>query len=230
MSDNQNIPIKRPSVTVPDFISQAATSQKTETKYPTETIKLPTAGFFYDISHSLSSGEVEIKQMTAKEEDLLANQNLIKSGKVLDKLIESLLVDKSINVDGILVSDKNAILVGIRRLAYGDDYHVSVTCPTCGGQNKIKIDLSKLENKPFNFDGLKKGQNAFNTTLPSGLKITYKLLNQTDENAIDGEINSLKKLSKESSSEITTRLKHIIISINGNDDAIFIRKFIKNSG
>lgn len=229
MAENETIPIKqRPTVAVPDFVAQAAINQqsKPEEKYPTEVVPLPTRGWFYPEGHPLSSGEIVIKQMTAKEEDILANPDLIKKGKVLDKLLESLVVDKSVKLNDILVPDKNAIFVAIRRLAYGDDYPVSVTCPQCSSQNKIKINLAALDFKPFDFDNHPKGINSFSFTTPGGTELTYKLLCQTDESNIEAELTQARRSSKENSSDLTTRLKYIITSVNGNNDRGAIRKFV----
>jgi len=229
MSDPNQIPVRRPVVNVPDFVlkAQSDASQPKE-KYPSETIPLPTKGWFYPEGHTLSSGEIEIKQMTAKEEDILANQELIKKGKVLDKLLESVIVNKSINTSDILVPDKNAIFIAIRRLAYGDEYNVSVTCPQCTFNNKVKINLADLSYKSFDFDNFPKGQNNFSFKLPvSGITITYKLLNQIDERSIDAELDQIKKISKENTAEITTRMKYVITSIDGNVDRSGVRKFVE---
>jgi hypothetical protein len=225
---DETIPIKRPTIAIPDFVANAAiaASQKQEVKYPTEVVPLPTKGWFYPDGHILSSGEIEIKQMTAKEEDILANQELIKKGKVLDKLLDSLVVNKEIKTADILIPDKNAIFVAIRRLAYGDDYPVVITCPQCNAQNKVKINLAELNSKPFNFDEYPKGQNSFAFKTPSGIELTYKLLCQTDESNIEVELAQLKRLSKDSSSDLTTRLKFLITSVNGNSDKAAIRKFV----
>ena len=219
-------------VNVPDFVAKAATDvpQPKDIKYPTEIIPLPTKGWFYPESSILSSGEIEIKQMTAREEDLLANQELIKKGKVLDKLLESVIVNKAIKLDDVLVPDKNAIFIAMRRLAYGDDYHVSVTCPNpqCGKQNKIKINLSELAYKPFDFDTHPKGENNFTFKLPhSGVTITYKLMHKIDEQAIDAELAHIKKLSKDNTGELTTRLKYLLTSVDNNTDRSYIRKFVE---
>ncbi len=230
MSDNQTIPLKRP-VNVPDFVLKQQTDvpQPKDTKYPSEVIPLPTKGWFYPEGHPLSSGEIEIKQMTAREEDLLANQELIKKGKVLDKLMEALIVNKSVRIEDILIPDKNAIFIAIRRLAYGDDYNVSVTCPACSFQNKVNINLGKLAYKQFDFDKHPKGQNEFTFKLPiSGITVTYKLLNQYDEQSIDAELAQLKRLSKDNTAELTTRLKYLISSVDGNTDRVFIRRFIED--
>jgi len=199
----------------------------TENKYPTDVIPLPTKGWFYPEGHPLASGEIELKQMSAKEEDILANSQLRKNGKFLEKLLESLIVNKSIKQEDILVPDKNAIFISIRRLAYGDEYPVSITCPSCMEVNKVNINLSTVENKPFDFSQYTKGENAFTYKLPnSGIVVTYKLLNQIDEQNVEAELNSMKKLNKEVSREYTTRLKYLITSLDGNSDKGAIRKFI----
>ena len=91
-------------------------------KFPTEVVELPSKGYFYPEGHPLASGKVEVKYMTAKEEDILTSQNLIEQGIVIDKLLESLVIDKKININDMLVGDKNAIMVASRVLGYGKDY------------------------------------------------------------------------------------------------------------
>lgn len=230
MTENNNqIPIRRPTVNVPDFVTKVVSdTPQPKEKYPTETIPLPTKGWFYPETSPLSSGQIELKQMTAKEEDLLANQELIKTGKVLDKLIESLIVNKSIRTEEILIPDKNAIFISIRRLAYGDDYPVSITCPSCNGINKVNINLANMENRKFDFDKYPKGVNSFSFKLPySGVVVTYKLMNQNDETSIDAELAQLRKISKENTAELTTRLKYFITSVDGNTDRATIRRFVE---
>jgi len=231
MTDNNNqIPIRRSTVNVPDFVAKAASDvpQPKDIKYPSEVIPLPTKGWFYSETSPLASGEIELKQMTAKEEDLLANQELIKKGKVLDKLIESLIVNKAIRIEEILIPDKNAIFISIRRLAYGDDYPVSITCPSCTTINKISINLANLLYRTFDFEKYPRGQNNFTFKLPnSGVTVTYKLLNQNDEQSIDAELAQIKKISKENTAELTTRLKYFLTSVDGNVDRATIRRFVE---
>lgn len=226
------IPIRKTSTQgqiVPEFAARAQSDTpqpKPETKYPSETIPLPTKGWFYPEGNPLSKGEIELKQMTAKEEDILANQELIKKGRVLDKLLESVVVDKSISLNDILIPDKNAIFISIRRLAYGDEYPISVTCPQCSKANKITINLADLAFRPFNFDAYPKGFNNFTFKLPSGTTVTYKLLNQIDEASIEAELGQLKKTTKEATGELTTRLKYVLTSVESNSDRGAIRKFV----
>lgn len=199
-----------------------------KSKYPTEVVALPSKGWFYPETHPLSSGTIELKMVTAKEEDILTSQNLIKKGIVLQKLISSLIIDKRIKPEDILLCDMNGIFVAIRRLAYGDQYGpLKVKCSSCGEESEQTVDLSKVGIKPFNFDQYQKGQNLFTFDLPfSKRTVGYKILSQKEDEAIETEIKSVAKVNKERSAEITTRLKHMIQTLDGDDDKIEIRKFV----
>ena len=192
-------------------------------KFPTEFVDLPSKGHFYIDGHPLSSGKVELKYMTAKEEDILTSQNLIKQGKVIDVLLQSLIVDKKIKLDDLLIGDKNAIMVAARILGYGKKYQFNYY----GVEQEV--DLTTLE--PFNIDVKKftKGQNKFDYTLPNSERtIEFKLLTGMDEKRIDAEIKAREKLTKEQSSELTTRLKHMILSVDGKTEKSYINNFVDN--
>jgi hypothetical protein len=161
--------------------------------------------------------------MTAKEEDILTNQAYIQKGTVLDKLLESLIVTKGINVKDLIVGDKNALFVAARVLGYGKDYSFNYN------GEEITVDLSVLENKPFDESQIIKGVNEFSYTLPhSKNQITYKLLTGHDESNIDKEIEGLRKINKDFSPELSTRLKYMITSVEGNRDFKSIREFVDN--
>jgi hypothetical protein len=216
------------SITRPNGSSQPQ-SQKIDTKFPTEVINLPSKGWFYPLESPLSSGTLELKMMTAKEEDILTSRNLIQKNIVLDKLLESVIIDKSIVADDMFVCDRNAAFYAIRRLAYGDEYNANMTCPRCGKETSITIDLGKLDNRPFDFEKFPKGVNNFEFQLPfSNVIVTYKLLTKKDETAIEQELTGLAKLSKDFTREITTRLSHIITSVDGSNERIAIRKFVND--
>ena len=129
-------------------------------------IDLPSEGFFYDQNSPLASGQLELKYMTAKEEDILTSQNLIKKGVVLDKLFESVVVQTDVNIDDIVVGDKNAILLATRILGYGADYKVDVTDPFTGENQTVTIDLSKIQIKEVDFSKLS-ADNRYEFTLPT---------------------------------------------------------------
>ena len=193
-----------------------------EFKLPTEEVELPSKGKLYSKDNPLSSGKVEMKYMTAKEEDILTNQNYISKGVVIDKLLQSLIVNKDINYNDLLIGDKNALMVAARILSYGKDYEF-----TWDGQQQT-VDLSTLQNKPLNEDLYKPGENNFSFTLPhTDNQITFKLLTHGDDKKIDAEIKGLKKIDKQGTHEVTTRLAHMITSINGSEEKKDIREFVK---
>lgn len=187
---------------------------------PTETIELPSKGLLYPEDSPLASGKIEMKYMTAKEEDILTNVNYIKQGVVIDKLLESLIVTK-INYGDLLVSDKEAIMIAARILSYGKDYPVNIY-----GQDQV-IDLTTIQNKDIDESLYKKGINEFEFILPhTNNTITFKLLTHADEKAVQQEVKGLQKIHKDNIAESTTKLKRIITSVNGIRETKDIREFI----
>ena len=194
-----------------------------EFKFPTEEVELPSKGLLYPEGHPLKSGKIEIKYMTAKEEDILSNQSYIQKGVVLDKLLESVIINKEIKLKDLLIGDKNAVLIATRILGYGKNYSFNY-----GGERK-DIDLTELDNKPFDESYVIDGKNEFAFTLPhSNTSITFKVLDGHDEAKIEAELKGLRKLQKDNVPELTTRLKHIITSVNGEEDNKSIREFVDN--
>jgi hypothetical protein len=190
-----------------------------EFKVPTETVKLPSKGLLYPKESPLSKGEVEMKYMTAKEEDILTNANYIRNNTVIDKLLQSMIVTP-IDYNELLVGDKNAILIAARVLGYGKDYNVFY------GNENHTVDLSQLEDKKVDYTLFESGINDFSFTLPqTGNTVTFKLLTHSDEQKIDAEIKGLQKVNPNATTDVTTRLKYIITSINGNRDTKAIREF-----
>ena len=193
-----------------------------EFKFPTEMVELPSKGFFYPTDHPLKEGKLEMKYMTAKEEDILANANYIQQGIVLDKLLESLIVSPKFNLEDLLVGDKNALLVAARILGYGSNYTVSY------GKKTQTIDLSKLENINDDFTNLTEGVNEFSYVMPAtSTPITFKLLTSKDEKSIDKELEGLRKVNP-NAGELTTRFRFILTSVSGKRDMSSIIDFIDN--
>jgi hypothetical protein len=193
-----------------------------EFKFPTEMVELPSKGLLYPESSPLASGTIEMKYMTAKEEDILTNQAYIDKGIVIDKLLQSMIVSK-INYEDLLIGDKNAILVAARVLGYGKDYEFLYK------GEKVTIDLSILDSKVLDESLIKDRKNEFDFTFPtSTTKITFKLLTHKDEKNISEEIEGLKKINKDFSPELSTRLKHMILSVEGSYDKKEIRSFVDN--
>ncbi len=189
-------------------------------KFPTEIVELPSNGIVYSEDNPLSSGKIEIKYMTAKEEDILTNQSYINDGTVLDRLIKSLVVSK-INYNDLIIGDKNALLIAARILGYGSEYEFNYR------NEKVKIDLSSLENKKIDKSKFEQGKNEFPFTCPkSGTILTFKLLDHGDEIKIDKELKGLKKINPNSSPDLSTRLKYMIVSVDGSTEKKDIRSFV----
>ena len=193
-----------------------------EFKLPTETIELPSKGLLYPKDSELAKGIIELKYMTAKEEDILTNQSYIKNGTVLDKLMKSLIVSK-INYNDLLIGDKNAIMVASRVLGYGSKYKFTYL-----GEEQ-EVDLSVIENKELKEELFKDRVNEFSFTLPhSKNNITFKLLTHKDEQDITRELEGLKKINKNNNPSLSTRLKYLITSVEGKTDTKDIRNFVDN--
>lgn len=200
--------------------------------FPTEVIDLPSKGKPYPESSPLSKGSVEIKYMTAKEEDILASQNLIRKGVVLDKLFESVVVEDGLDINDIFVGDKNAILLATRVLGYGADYEVEITDPSTLEPQKVIIDLSKVQTKDIDFDKLN-SMNSYEFELPTLKKtIKFKLLTHKDEVDINKDIQAMQRLSGKGdvpSQDVSTRLRYMIQEVDGNTERGFINNFVKNN-
>ena len=216
------------------YAAKANQSSESEApKFPTEIVELPSKGWLYPEDNPLSSGKVEMKYMTAKEEDILTTQSYIKQGVVLDKLFRSLIVGNGegqpVNYNDILIGDKNAIMIAARVLGYGKEYNVKVTTPS-GEQQDEKIDLTSFDDKPLDESLYTKGVNNFEFQLPASKRtITFKILTHRDNGVVEKELKALKKIKDGyGSKELTTRLIHAITSIDGEEDRGKIRSFVKN--
>lgn len=212
-----------------DANKEVAMTQGESANVPTEIIQLPSRGKFYPEGHPLKSGQIEMKYMTAKEEDILASQNLIKQGVVIDKLLQSLIVTK-INYNDLLTIDKNAIFIAARILAYGEDYEVEITCPACGNKEKHTVDLQQFSEKDVDMDALGDSP-THEFKLPACKKtVTIKMLSHGDEKKIDELAKKNKKRSKVTGIDagLTSRLKMLIVAVDGDDDRAMIDKFVDN--
>ena len=193
-----------------------------EFKFPSEEIELPSKGLVYPKDNPLSSGKVEVKYMSAKEEDILTNQSYIKKGTVLDKLLESVIVNDKIKVRDLILGDKNALLIATRILGYGSKYEFMNYGPY------HKVDLTDVENSEFSKDDIiNEGINEFSFVLPhSKANITYKVLDGHDEYKIQQELDGLKKINKNNVPTLSTRLKYVITSVEGDSERKTVREFV----
>tara|TARA_R100000152_G_C6745119_1_gene168769 strand:+ start:47 stop:823 length:777 start_codon:yes stop_codon:yes gene_type:complete len=205
---------------------QQQPSANKQSQFPSEIIDLPTKGKLYPENHPLRGGKIEVKYMTAKEEDILTSQNLIKKGIVIDRLLDSLIVTPGVTTDDLFLGDKNAIMVAARILAYGPEYSVELINPEDGEKVSHTFNLSELEYKEVPSEI---NNNEFEFELPvSKTKVTFKLLTGKDERIIEEELKSLAKIGVGTSREITTRLKYVITSVDGNKEQSGITEFVQN--
>lgn len=198
--------------------------------FPTETVPLPSRGLLYPKDHPLASGFIDLKYMTAREEDILTSANLIKQGTVIDKLLQSLIVTP-MRYDDIYIGDKNAIMVAARILGYGKDYDVEIDDPfSPGNKQRVTIDLQEIQDKEVNWEMMPENENRFEFTLPnSKRKITFRLLTHGIENEISQALKN-KRLKKNDGidREFTTRLKYVITSVDDETDRQYIDNFVDN--
>jgi hypothetical protein len=223
MSDT-TIPVSK--ITSVNSANKPADAQKPN--LPTETVQLPSRGLFYPANSPLSSGTIEIYQVTARHEDILSNTNLLKKGTVLDEFLKALIATPNVTIADLLIGDKNALFIAARKSAYGEIYTTKIKCPECGVESNIDIDLNVLKAKDLaNINGAK-GENKFAYTLPnSGKVLTLSFLTHKDEADIDAEIKALSKIGGGTSTpEITTRLKYSIKAVDGNADRMKIKEFV----
>jgi hypothetical protein len=197
--------------------------------FPTEVIDLPSKGLIYPTDHPLSSGQIEIKYMTAKEEDILSSKNLIKKGIVLDKLFESIIVTPNVSPSDICIGDKNAIILATRILGYGPTYTLSFYSSKLDKNLETTIDLAKVQIKEVDYS-IFTNKNEFQFETPIGKnKLTFKLLTHGDELSIERDMIALEKVSvKDVSSDITTRLRYMITSVDGKTDVASITKYVNS--
>jgi len=188
---------------------------------PTEVVELPSKGLLYPKDSPLAEGKIEMKYMTAKEEDILTNSNYIRQGVVIDKLLQSLILSP-INYSDLLIGDKDAVMMAARILGYGKDYDFQYL------GEKVTVDLSTLKLKELDKSLVKEqGKNEFEYKLPNtDNTVTFKLLTQKDDRDIEAELEGLKKINKNTNNELTTRLKYMILSINGNYERATVRQFV----
>jgi hypothetical protein len=189
-------------------------------------VTLPSKGYFYPENSPLSKGEVEMKYMTAREEDIITSPNLLKQGIAIDKLLEALIVNKKVNISDLLIGDKNALIVGARILAYGKMYDFT-TFNDVGEEVDVSVDLTTLKDKEIDFDKLPPNVNEFPFVLPNSKReVTVRFLTHRDEKEIVREATALKKVSSTVVKTMTSRMKRLIASVDGNSEKAYVNEFV----
>mgnify|MGYP003132546698 CR=1 FL=1 len=197
-------------------------------QFPSEVVDLPSNGKCYSKDSPLASGKIELKYMTAKEEDILTSDNLIKKGVVITKLLDSLILTKGVSTGDLILGDKNAVMVAARILAYGPKYQAEIIDPKTGDLVNVEFDLTECPFKKLPED-LELNENGYEFTLPVSKKsIKYNILTGKDEDDIAIELKRINKVSRGASPEISTRLRYLIKSVDGDSSPEVVNNFSKN--
>lgn len=189
-----------------------------------EIVDLPSKGLMYNPKSELSQGTIRMKYMTAKEEDILTNESFINTGRVFDELFKSLILSP-INYDDLLIADRNAIMVAARILSYGEHYEMEVDTPS-GNKQGVVVNLKELQHKEFDASNVTPGTNKFKWTTSTGHEIEFKLLTVQDEKKIQQTVSRMKKTGRVTN--FTSRLRQMIISVNGDSSPGTIASFVNN--
>lgn len=212
---------------IPMISRDDAARKELNIEIPTAVVPLPSRGLVYPSDSPLyNKDQLEIKGMTASEENILMSRALIKKGTVITELIKACMIDPRIDVNSMLSGDRNALMVAIRITGYGSEYIVPVECPKCESRKEYHINLSDLDIKFIEVEPSVPGQNAFSFTLPVTKKVvTFKFLTGKEEEEIVATAEARKKKGLQSDVAITTRLQYSIIAVDGNTDRSYISKF-----
>lgn len=197
---------------------------------PVESVPLPSSGIVYPTDGVLHGRlTVDIRSMTAREEDILTSRALLKKGTVITELLKSCLMDKSIDVRSLLSGDRNAIMVALRITGYGAEYVAEVACPSCSETSKQEFDLSALPIKRLGISPVADGLNEFEFKLPvSGARVTFRFLTGSDEEEITLAQERKKKLGNQVDNLVTTKLTYCLLSVNEKRDRSYISNFVRN--
>lgn len=196
---------------------------------PVETVPLPSGGKCYPTTSTVHNREtVEIRAMTAREEDILTSKALLKKGTVISELIKSCLVDKGINPVDLLTGDRNALMVAIRITGYTHEYDAEIECNECGTKAPQQFNLAELPLKRLEIEPVQPGLNLFEFKLPYTKKtVRFKFLTGRDEEEIVATADKQKKLGLQTDSAVTTNLLYSIVSIDGIEDRGKIAGFVR---
>jgi hypothetical protein len=203
-------------------------------------IDLPSEGYFYPEGHPLSDGKIEIRHMTAADEDILTDEQLIQKGEAIDELLKSVIVEEGVELGDVLNGDVSGIMLATRILAYGPQYPFKTECPVCGESNQKTADLTEIQSKDVPFEDFEPGQTEFSLELPvSGSLVSFSLLKRGQSKQINTELDRVKRnagkktdkgkrAGQQVSTNMTTRLRYLIQEVDGDRDPKTIRDFVQD--
>lgn len=209
-------------------------------KVKSKPIELPSEGHFYPQDHPLADGTIKIRHMTAADEDILTDEQLLQRGEAIDELLKSVIVEEGVDLDDVLNGDVGGVMLATRILAYGPQYRFETECPVCGEKNQKSADLTEIQSKDVPFEEFEPHQTRFSIDLPAtGSHVRFGLLSRGEVQQINTELDRVKrnagkktdkgkKLGKQVSTNMTTRLRYLIKEVDGSSDMKDIREFVQN--
>lgn len=222
------VKISQPSE--PAIVSSPSTSDgQTTQQFPSNAITLPSKGLLYPEGHPLRQGFIELKWMTAKEENILTTESYIKQDIVIDKFLQSMIVSPKFDYEDLLIGDKDALVIGSRIYGYGEEYEVTVTAPSQKQQN-VKIDLNDIKPREVDYDSFNADNEfvyEFDSRKTGKTKLVFKLLTIRDTKEIEDRLKKYRKAGS-ADTQITSRLFQMIVSVNGETDRHIVKAFIDN--
>ena len=227
---NQAAPTTRPPI--PDMPKTQESSNPFGLSFVVnkEIVKLPSAGNFYSENSPLSGLEsVEIKAMTAKEEDIIMNESFVNEGTVFNRLIDSIVTTPGVLAKDMQDCDKMAILLHARKTGYGDGIELSVICDHCDHKFETAASISKIleQSTASSEEGdwtIEEGSGLVCMTLPmTDIKVKIKVLTPEDREHLRLTIKKKKQLNIECS-ETVEFLRKVIISANDVVDEVMINQ------
>lgn len=219
--------------------AEAPTSETTNVQSPlhfvapTEFVDLPSKGIGYNSAHPMNGKDtIEIRYMTAKDEDILTSKTLLKKGIAIERFLDNIIVDKAVKASSLLVGDRNAIIIAARISGYGSDYNTNISCPACGDTANYSFDLNDKKTHESTLDEslgmVKTAEGNFKVKMPlTKYDVEFKLLTGDDEIYLSKmAFNQAKGTVVESN--LTNQYKRMIVSVQGHTDRMVIEEFVNN--
>jgi hypothetical protein len=185
---------------------------------PHDVVKLPSKGVFYKPKKE----SLKIGYLTASDENLLMSQNS-SSDNLITTLLRNKVYEPGFDINQLLNTDVQAILIFLRNTSFGPEYNISVKDPVTGTyfETTLMMDAIDFEKQTVFPDE----NGLFTFKLPkSNKEVKFKLLSLADEKEIENFTKSYPQGMV--APTVTKRLEKHIVEIDGEKDKGNISQFI----